>query len=80
MTEESCVQERDQVVVVEDLRNLSVRAGDIGTVVHVYPARQAYEVEFVLLTGKVIGVVTLEAGKIRAICEGEIAHARLLIG
>ena len=80
MTEESCVQERDQVVVVEDLRNLSVRAGDIGTIVHVYPARQAYEVEFVSLTGKVIGVVTLAAGKIRAICEGEIAHARLLIG
>ena len=74
------MQERDQVVVVEDLRNLSGRAGDIGTVVHVYPARQACEVEFVSLTGKAIGVVTLEAGKIRAICEGEIAHARLLIG
>ena len=73
------MQERDQVVVVEDLRNLSVRAGDIGTVVHVYPARQAYEVEFVFLTRRAIGVVTLEAGKIRAICEGEIAHARLLI-
>ena len=72
------MQEHDQVVVVEDLHELPVRAGDIGTVVHVYPAQQAYEVEFVSLTGQTVGVATLAAAKIRAIHEGEIAHARLL--
>ena len=72
------MQEHDQVVVVEDLRELPVRAGDIGTVVYVYPAQKAYEVEFVSLTGQTVGVATLAAGKIRAIHEGEIAHARLM--
>lgn len=72
------MQEHDQVVVVEDLRELPVRAGDIGTVVYVYPAQAAYEVEFVSLTGQAVGVATLTAGKIRAIHEGEIAHARLM--
>lgn len=72
------MQEHDQVVVVEDLKDLPVRAGDIGTVVHVYPSNKAYEVEFVSLTGQTVGLATLASDKIRAIHEGEIAHARLL--
>lgn len=72
------MQELDQVVVVEDLTDMPVRAGDIGTVVHVYAANKAYEVEFISLTGQTVGVATLAADKVRAIHEGEIAHARLL--
>ena len=72
------MQELDQVVVVENLNELSVQAGDIGTIVHVYQAQKAYEVEFVSLTGRTLGVTTLAAGKIRAVHEGEIAHARPL--
>lgn len=72
------MQELDQVVVVEDLTDMPVRAGDIGTVVHVYAANQAYEVEFISLTGQTIGVATLAADKVRAIHDGEIANARLL--
>ena len=52
------MEELDQVVVLEDLDDLPVRAGDIGTVVGVYPPNQAYEVEFMSLTGQTIGVVS----------------------
>ena len=79
MTEASCIQAHDSVVVVEDLHEFSVRAGDIGTVVHVYPEQRAYEVEFVSLTGLAVGVATLASHKVRTVHEGEIAHARLLI-
>ena len=72
------MQELDQVVAVEDLDGIPVRTGDIGTVVGVCQSNKVYEVEFVTLTGKIIGVATLAADKIRAIREGEIAHARLL--
>ena len=72
------MEELDQVVVLEDLEDLPVRAGDVGTVVGVYPPNQAYEVEFVSLTGQTIGVATLAADKVRAIHDGEIANARLL--
>lgn len=72
------MQELDQVVVLEDLKEMPVRAGDIGTIVGIYQSNKAYEVEFVSLTGQTIGVATLAANKIRAIHEGEIAHARLL--
>jgi hypothetical protein len=71
--------ELDQVVIVEDLRELPIRAGDIGTVVGVYLSNKAYEVEFVSLTGQTVGVATLPADKVRVIHEGEIAHARLLV-
>lgn len=72
------MEEHDQVVVIEDLAELPVRAGDIGTIVHRYPAHKGYEVEFISLTGQTVGVVTLRANQVRAIHEGEIAHARLL--
>ncbi len=72
------MQELDQVVVLEDLNEMPVRAGDIGTIVGIYQTNKAYEVEFVSLTGQTVGVATLAASKIRAIHEGEIAHARLL--
>ncbi len=72
------MQELDQVVVLEDLNEMPVRAGDIGTIVGIYQTNKAYEVEFVSLTGQTVGVATLTASKIRAIHEGEIAHARLL--
>ena len=72
------MEEHDQVVVIEDLAGLPVRAGDIGTVVHVYQSGKAYEVEFISLTGTTVGVVTLAANKVRATHDGEIANARLL--
>ena len=72
------MQELDQVVVLEDLNEMPVRAGDIGTIVGIYQFNKAYEVEFVSLTGQTVGVATLAANKIRPIHEGEIAHARLL--
>jgi hypothetical protein len=72
------IREHDQVVVTGDVAELPVRAGDLGTVVHVYRDGQAYEVEFASLSGKTIGVATLEAAHIREIGEGEIAHARLM--
>ncbi len=72
------ISEHAQVVVVEDLTDLPVCAGDIGTVVHVYEEGKAYEVEFISLVGQTVGVATLPAAKVCAFVEGEIAHARLM--
>jgi hypothetical protein len=72
------IGELDQIVVIEDLADLAVCAGDIGTVVHVYEGGKAFEVEFVSLSGKAIGTATLATAMVRPILEGEIAHARLM--
>ena len=72
------MHELDQVVVTENLREIAVRSGDIGTIVYVYPSHTAFEVEFVTLRGVTLGVVTLNECAIRPVLEGEIRHARQL--
>ena len=72
------IREHDQIVVLQDLADLPVRSGDIGTVVHVYAGGTAFEVEFMSLNGKTIGTATLPSSQARAILDGEIAHARLM--
>lgn len=72
------IREHDQVVVTEDLSDLPVRSGDIGTVVHVYRAGEAFEVEFISLSGRTVGVATLRSSQLREFHEGEIAHARAM--
>jgi hypothetical protein len=73
------IREHDQVVLTENLPELALEAGDVGVVVHVYRAGEAYEVEFLTLEGETAGIATLPAGKVRAVRKGEIAHVRGLL-
>ena len=53
--------------------------GDVGAVVHIYPRGEAYEVEFVALTGKTAAVVTVSADQVCPVASTEIPHARELV-
>ena len=70
--------EHERVVLKSPVPAEGLEAGDVGTVVHVYPDGLAYEVEFVALDGHTAAVVTLEASQIRAVTRREITHAREL--
>ena len=70
------IGEHDRVVLTEDIASESLKAGDIGTVVHVYSQDEAFEVEFVALDGETIAVVTVKASQVRPFGKGEIASAR----
>ncbi len=70
------IREHDQVVLTGDLPALSLEAGDVGIVVHVYGDHQAYEVEFLTLAGETTVVATLRPDQIRAVRSCEIPHAR----
>ena len=72
------IREHDRVVLTTSLSDEGLEAGDIGAVVHIYPQQQAYEVEFVTLTGQTAAVVTVPADQIRAVTSTEIPHAREL--
>ena len=52
--------------------------GDVGTVVHVYPDGCAFEVEFVMLDGRTVAVVTPEASQVRPVGGRDLTHAREL--
>jgi hypothetical protein len=72
------IKEHDRIVLASDVPAEFLRAGDVGTVVHLYQDGKAYEVEFVTLDGRTAAVVTLEADQIRPVGSHEITHAREL--
>lgn len=73
------IHEHDQVVLLENLPELALEAGDVGVAVHIYPGEAAYEVEFLTLEGETAAIATLPAGKVRAVRKSEIAHVRELM-
>jgi Domain of unknown function (DUF4926) len=50
----------------------------LGVVVHIYPRQEAYEIEFVTLSGQTAAIVTASANQIRHIGQREIPHKREL--
>lgn len=72
------IKEHDCIVITEDLPEKGLKAGDIGTVVHVHQNGAGYEVEFMTLAGETVAVVTLMASQVRPFARRDIAHVREL--
>ena len=72
------IKEHDCVVLTRDLVAEALKAGDIGTVVHIHGDGAGYEVEFMTLAGETVSVVTLLPDQLRSIARREIAHVRAL--
>ncbi len=70
------MKEHEIVVLMEDLPDQGLRAGDLGTVGLVHGDAEGYDVEFVTLAGETMAVVTLEPHQVRVVGRDEIAHAR----
>jgi hypothetical protein len=73
------IRELDRVVLTEALPDLSLEAGDIGTVVLIHENGAGFEVEFVTLTGETLAVTTLTNSQVRPIRRGEVASARVFV-
>lgn len=58
------LKEHDVVTITVDLPEHGLSAGDVGAVVHCYPGRDAYEVDFVDERGRARGVVTLPGSQL----------------
>ena len=73
------IKEHDCIVLLEDVPDDGLKAGDIGTVVHVHPKSAGFEVEFMTLAGETICVATLMARQVRAVGRKDVAHVRELV-
>jgi len=60
------INEHDCVVLLQDLPEERLQAGDVGTVVHVHRGGEGYEVEFMTLTGQTVAVATVLASENRS--------------
>jgi hypothetical protein len=72
------IKELDQVVLTADIPEEGLRAGDVGTVVHIHKGHKAGEVEFFTLAGDTVAVATARTSQIRHIRKSDIHHARKL--
>lgn len=68
--------ELDTVVLSHPINEHGLKEGDLGSVVHVYHDREAFEIEFVTAEGKTIALLTLTVKDIRPLARGEILHVR----
>lgn len=76
----AALNELETAVLTADLPDHGLRAGDMGTVVHIHGKGEGYEIEFFTLTGDTIDVVTVNASQVRAVTEHDVAHARRRAG
>ena len=72
------IDELDRVVLVDDVPEHGLEAGDVGTVVMAHQGGQGYTVEFLTLTGETVAVETLNATQVRLVRPNEISHVRQL--
>jgi ATP-dependent exoDNAse (exonuclease V) alpha subunit len=73
------IKEHDRVVLLKNVPDEGLRAGDVGTVVHIYRQGEAFEVEFMTLDGRTVAIVTLPASHVRAISNRDVTHVRELV-
>ena len=67
----------DTVVLIRDLPQHGLRAGDLGAVVEVY-APDGLEVEFVAASGKTQALVTLRPNDVRPVADDDLIAVRSL--
>ena len=77
-SEKTVIEEHDRIILLKDLPEDGLQAGNIGTVVYIHSQGEVFEVEFMTLDGGTVAVVTLLSSQIRAVSKRDITHVREL--
>ena len=74
------LEEHDLVVLTADIQNEEggLKAGDVGTIVHVHSGGQAFVVEFTNLYGSTVAIATVLSSQARPVGDDDVTHARKL--
>jgi hypothetical protein len=72
------MKEHDCVVLMKDMPEHGLLAGDIGIIVHIHGQGEAYEVEFMTLAGATVAIATLLSTEVRPVNPRDLAHTREL--
>lgn len=72
------LEEHDRIVLTDDLPPSCLRAGDVGTIVHIHRGGEAFEVEFLALDGSTAAVETVPGSRLRPVAITDLTHARVL--
>jgi len=72
------IREHERAILTADLSEHGLKAGDVGIVIHIYSDGGAYEMEFFVLDGHTLDVVTVEADQVRPVSRRDVLHVREL--
>ena len=70
------LKEHDRIVLTDDIPDQRLKTGDVGTIVHIYPRGEAFEVEFLTLDGNTAAMATVLPFQVRPVSSTDITHAR----
>lgn len=70
------IKEHDCIVLTQDIPGDGLQTGDVGTVVHIHRDAEAYEVEFITLTGQTVAVATVLSSHLRPVGRSDLTHVR----
>jgi len=70
------LKEHEPIVLTRGRAEIGLEAGDVGMIVHIHRDGEAFEVEFVTLTGRTVAVVTVPASDLRPISQRDVSHVR----
>ena len=70
------LKELDRIVLTTDIEEEGLKAGDAGTIVHMYPGGDAFIVEFMTLDGDTVALVDVLPSQARPVTSRDITHAR----
>jgi len=73
------LEEHSVVALTEELADLGLRKGDIGTIVFVSEKPAGYIVEFSSYEGKMIAMPSLLPSQVRLLDKDDVPHARRLV-
>ena len=69
-------KEHERIVLISDLLEEGLVAGDVGTIVHIHPGGEAFVVEFMALDGNTVAIATVLPSQARLVTDQDITHAR----
>ncbi len=72
------LKELDRIVLLTDVAADGLKAGDVGTIVHIYESGKGFEVEFSSLAGDTVAVSSLGVEQVRPVGKQDITHVRTL--
>ncbi|MCI0379591.1 MAG: DUF4926 domain-containing protein [Gemmataceae bacterium] len=72
------IREHDCIVLTQDIPDEGLKAGDVGTVIHIHRDAAAYQVEFMTLTGQTLAVATVLPGQLLPVSARDVSHVREL--
>lgn len=72
-------KEHAQIVLTADVlgdEGGELKPGDVGTIIHIHPDKEAFVVEFMSLDGGTVAIATVLPSQVRPVTGADLMHAR----